>query len=164
MAAKDPDLTITGWVGSPPKLYLSQDNSGVPFTQFRMAHTVRTLDRETGEYTDKRTSWFVVKSFRDLALNVADCVRQGDPVVVHGGLRIEEWVGSNEQPMRSAVLMAESIGLNLRWGTSTFSRVVRGRLEPAPIDDAEVESALARLTGQAEADDPRAELPYAAGE
>ncbi|WP_169165992.1 single-stranded DNA-binding protein [Cellulomonas taurus] len=144
MAIRELTVTVTGWVGAPPKLYPGQGEHPVPFTQLRVGHTVRELDRHTGELSDGATSWFTVKSFRDLAVNVADCLRTGDPVVVHGRLRVEEWADAEGRISRSAVVLADSIGPDLRWGTTKFSRVARPTAPRSPeAEDAEVEAVLA---------------------
>ncbi len=144
MAIRELTVTVTGWVGAPPKLYPGTQAHPVPFTQLRVGHTARELDRQTGELSDTATSWFTVKSFRDLAVNVAECLRKGDPVVVHGRLRVEEWADAEGRVNRSAVVLADSIGPDLRWGTTTFRRVAHPVTPRSPeSEDAEVEAVLA---------------------
>lgn len=164
MSVRDPQLTLVGWAGTTPKLYPGQGPEPVAFTQFRMGQTVRQLDRNTGELTDGPTSWFTVKAFRELAVNVAESVRQGEPVVVHGRLRIEEWLGADDQLVRTPVLIADAIGADLRWGTSRFIRTVR-QTSPDSGEDATGEDVTALDSAPADASDTQdiAELPYAVG-
>ncbi len=81
-------VTVVGWAGNTPKQVIGE---GVPFTSFRVSARERRYDARTQEWVDVRTEWFTVKAFRDLAFNLAASVRSGDPVVVTGRLRTEEW-------------------------------------------------------------------------
>ncbi len=123
MAVNELDLTVVGWVGNEPLYYRGEDG-GVPFTRFRVASTPRVYDREHEAYVDGGTSWFTVKAFRSLARNVADSVRRGDPVVVHGRLALTEWLAPDGTPRTTAELTADSVGHDLSRGTTRFSRTV----------------------------------------
>ncbi|WP_282945922.1 single-stranded DNA-binding protein [Cellulomonas endometrii] len=123
MAVNEVDLTVVGWVGNEPTVYRG-DEGQVPFTKFRLASTPRVYDRERDMYVDADTSWFTVKVFRQLAQNVAESLRRGDPVVVHGRLRLEDWVAPDGHTRTTAELTADSVGHDLARGTSRFSRTV----------------------------------------
>jgi single-strand DNA-binding protein len=125
MDANDIDITVAGWVGSDPRHYPGQDGQ-VPFTQVRVARTRRSYDRAHDTYVDAGTDWFTVKVFRDAATNVAESLRRGDPVVVHGHLRLDEWIAADGQERTTATLVATAIGHNLALGTTRFVRTVRG--------------------------------------
>jgi single-strand DNA-binding protein len=123
MAVNELDLTVVGWVGNEPTVYRG-DEGQVPFAKFRLASTPRVYDRERDRYVDADTNWFTVKVFRQLAQNVAESLRRGDPVVVHGRLRLEDWVASDGSTRTTAELTADSVGHDLARGTSRFSRTV----------------------------------------
>ncbi|MEV7972901.1 single-stranded DNA-binding protein [Cellulomonas sp. NPDC089187] len=169
MSVRDPQLTLVGWAGSTPKLYPGQGENPVAFAQFRLGQTTRVLNRDTGELTDGPTSWYTVKVFRDLAQNVSESIRQGEPVVVHGRLRIEEWTNADQQVMRTPVVVADAVGTDLRWGTSRFVRTVRQSAPETGEEDTGVAEALAlhaeQSDQQTEQDDQDAvdvaRLPYA---
>jgi single-strand DNA-binding protein len=63
-----------------------------------------------------------VQCWRSLALHVRDAVRRGDPVVVIGKLRTEEW---DKDGMRNSRLILEAlaVGHDLNRGVSTFRRI-----------------------------------------
>lgn len=126
MAFNTIPLTVVGRVGNDPTFYPG-DNGQVPYAMFRLAMTPRIHDRATGTFRDADTSWFTVKAFNDLARNAAESVRRGEPMVVHGRLKVEEWEGPGGHTRVTAVLEAESIGHDLRWGSSRFIRTVHGR-------------------------------------
>lgn len=123
MAVNELTVTVVGWVGSDPVRYLGDDGQ-VPFTKFRLASTPRVYDRDQDGYVDADTSWFTVKTFRHLALNVADAVRRGEPVVVHGRLRLVDWVAPDGRPRTTAELTADAVGHDLSRGTTRFTRTV----------------------------------------
>jgi single-strand DNA-binding protein len=123
MAVNELTVTVVGWVGSDPVRYTGDDGQ-VPFTKFRVASTPRVYDRDQDGYVDADTSWFTVKTFRHLALNVAESVRRGEPVVVHGRLRLVDWVAPDGRPRTTAELTADAVGHDLSRGTTRFMRTV----------------------------------------
>lgn len=125
MAVNELGLTVVGLVGSDPVCYRGEEGQ-VPFTRFRLASTPRMYDREQEAYVDAGTSWFTVKAFRQLALNVAECVRRGEPVVVHGRLRLVDWATPEGQQRTTGEITAESVGHDLSRGTTRFARTVHG--------------------------------------
>lgn len=56
--------------------------------RFRLAASARYLDREKNEWTDGHTNFFTVWANRQLATNVSGSINVGDPVVVHGRLKV----------------------------------------------------------------------------
>lgn len=58
--------------------------------RFRFAVTPRRRDRETQLWTDGPTSFYTVWAWRTLATNLAASVAIGEPLVVHGRLKVRE--------------------------------------------------------------------------
>lgn len=113
-------VTVTGWAGTTPREVCGD---GVAFTSFRVSVTERRFDARSGEWGDGPTEWFTVKAFRELARNVAESIRKGDPVVVTGRLRTEVWQ-SDRGPQPGFVIEADAVGHDLTWGGATFRRRV----------------------------------------
>jgi single-strand DNA-binding protein len=122
MSTNELTLTLVGWLGTEPRHYPGTGDA-TPFTTFRMASTRRWFDRDKGVWADGRTEWFTVKSWRSAARNVAESLRKGDPVVVHGRLSTEEWNGP-DGTRTTLVLDAIAIGPDLAYGTARYSRTV----------------------------------------
>jgi single-strand DNA-binding protein len=122
MSTNELTLTLVGWLGTEPRHYPGT-NGATPFTTFRMASTRRWFDRDKGVWADGRTEWFTVKSWRSAARNVAESLRKGDPVVVHGRLSTEEWSGPDGS-RTALVLDAIAIGPDLAYGSARYSRTV----------------------------------------
>ncbi|CAL8979672.1 Single-stranded DNA-binding protein [Cellulomonas sp. T2.31MG-18] len=138
-------LTITGWLGSDVK-YSPGGDGAVPYAWFRLGATRRFYDRASGEWRDAATQWFTVKVWRHVAANVAQSLRKGDPVLVHGRFATDEWTGP-DGPRTTLVIEADALGPDLTFGSSHFARTV------SPGRDQTPEGAPADLSGLAELDD-----------
>ena len=51
-----------------------------------------------GEYEDAETSFFNVTAFRALGANVASSLHKGDPVIVYGRMRVNQWIRATTTP------------------------------------------------------------------
>lgn len=108
--------------------------NAIDLATFRLATTPRRWDRNAGHFVDGTTIWISVQCWRTLAVHVRDSVRRGDPVIVIGRLKTEEWVKDGVRNSRF-ILEATSIGHDLNRGTSSF--VKSARPAEAPVDDNE---------------------------
>ncbi|MER7106211.1 single-stranded DNA-binding protein [Streptomyces sp. NPDC000229] len=108
--------------------------------KFRFAATARRWDREKAGWVDGHTSFYTVSAWRALGANLAASVSVGDPLVVHGRLRVreEDWDG---QRRTFVDIDASAVGHDLTRGTSAFRRVMKGEPRPADRSDAEREVA-----------------------
>jgi len=145
--------TLTGFVGDDPKHFVSA--TGTSFTTFRMATTRRFFDRSKGEWVDGQTLWFTVKTWRDMARNVAESLRKGDAVVATGVVGVDEWI-SPDGPRTSLVLEARALGPDLARGQARYTRTIHrpasdAREQDAAGDDVPGEGAGGSATP---ADDP----------
>ena len=80
----DVQMTIVGNVVDTPKL--RRTKSGHYVANFRVASTPRRFDRETNAWTDGETLFVTVTCWRAMGENVAQSLRKGQPVIVHGPL------------------------------------------------------------------------------
>ncbi|MER5682204.1 single-stranded DNA-binding protein [Streptomyces sp. NPDC002205] len=93
--------------------------------RFRFAVTARRWDREKQFWTDGHTSFYTVWAWRTLASNLAGSVAVGEPLVVHGRLKVREEERDGQR--RTFVdIEALAVGHDLTRGTAAFRRVVRG--------------------------------------
>jgi single-strand DNA-binding protein len=129
------EYTVTGLVATTPRHLVTQD--GLEISSFRLASSVRKFDRTLNRWVDAETNWFTVTSFRTLAINVATSVSKGDRVIVTGKLRVREW-DNGDRSGTSVEIEAETIGHDLTYGNSTFSRTVKPSATPeVPADTVE---------------------------
>ena len=132
--------SVTGLVATTPRHLVTQD--GLPITSFRLAASLRKFDRTLNRWVDAETNWFTITSFRQLAVNSSMSISKGDRSLVMGRLRVRDW-DNGERAGTSVEIEAESIGHDLVWGSTTFTRTVKSQesdqeVAPAP-DDVEVE-------------------------
>jgi single-strand DNA-binding protein len=132
--------SVTGLVATTPRHLVTQD--GLPITSFRLAASLRKFDRTLNRWVDAETNWFTITSFRQLAVNSSMSISKGDRILVMGRLRVRDW-DNGERAGTSVELEAESIGHDLVWGSTTFTRTVKSQesdqeVAPAP-DDVEAE-------------------------
>ncbi|MFI9036225.1 single-stranded DNA-binding protein [Streptomyces sp. NPDC053726] len=93
--------------------------------RFRFAVTPRRWDREKQSWTDGHTSFYTVWAWRTLASNLSGSVSVGEPLVVHGRLKVRE---EEREGLRRTFVDIEAIavGHDLTRGTAAFRRVMRG--------------------------------------
>ncbi|MFD3542063.1 single-stranded DNA-binding protein [Streptomyces sp. NPDC058662] len=97
-----------------------------PSARFRFGVTPRYFDRRQDAWADGPTSFYTVWARRALALNLAGSVSVGEPLVVHGRLRVREDPPDGEgNRWFSADIDATAIGHDLNRGTAAFRRVVK---------------------------------------
>jgi len=120
-------VTLVGFVATEPKVRYV--NSNLPVANMRIGSSVRKIDRETGEWQDGQTSFYSVTAWRNLASNAALCLRKGQPVIVTGKLRLNNWETRTGEKRSEVVVDAEAIGFDLTRGVAQFSRV-----KPSPND------------------------------
>jgi single-strand DNA-binding protein len=140
-------VTIVGRVATDPTQ--AQTGGGVPVTNFRLASTHRRFDAATQEWTDSGTNWFSVAAFRSLGDNVKASLRTGDSVIVTGRLKIRNWE-SNGKHGTSVDIDADSIGHDLRWGTTAY----RPQSRPAAAGPSATPTAEAHRPEESEEDEP----------
>ncbi|MEY4321562.1 MAG: hypothetical protein RL167_290 [Actinomycetota bacterium] len=107
-----------------PRHLVTQD--GLPITSFRLASSARKFDRAQNKWIDGETNWFTVTSFRQLAINASTSINKGERILVSGKIRIRDW-DNGERSGTSVEIDADSIGHDLTWGNSSFTRTVMTR-------------------------------------
>jgi single-strand DNA-binding protein len=86
------------------------------------------------KWVDGETNWFTITSFKTLAINTASSINKGDRITVSGDLRVRDW-DNGERAGTSVEIEAVSIGHDLNWGNTNFTRTVLVRdveTEPEP--------------------------------
>ncbi|MGW6691221.1 single-stranded DNA-binding protein [Streptomyces sp. NPDC054961] len=119
----DTQVTLVGYVAT--QIDYKETVNG-PAARFRFAVTPRYYDRKKESWADGATSFYTVWARRSLAVNLAGSVSVGEPMVVHGRLRVREAPPDAEgNRWCSAEIDATAIGHDLNRGTAAFRRVVR---------------------------------------
>ncbi|MEN9752068.1 MAG: hypothetical protein RLZZ600_1115 [Actinomycetota bacterium] len=124
-------ITLTGLVATTPRHLTTSE--GLAITSFRLASSQRRFDRAAQRWIDADTNWYTVSAFRALATNAATSVVKGDRVIVTGRLRIRDWENTDRSGTTVEV-EADTIGHDMFWGTSVFTRVSAASLDADPVD------------------------------
>lgn len=136
----DLTMTVSGWVATDPRHVVGP--TGTHLTSFRLASTSRYLDRDKGEWVDGQTEWFTVRTFRAASITVKESISKGQPVVVQGRFRTNEWE-SDSGPRTDLIIDAVSIGHDLTRGVAKFTRATGDATLEDPRGSAPASSATA---------------------
>ncbi|MBF6351387.1 MULTISPECIES: single-stranded DNA-binding protein [Nocardia] len=98
--------------------------SGEQMLSFRLASTARRLDRESGEWVDNGMLFLTVSCWRRLVAGVDASIHRGDPVIVQGQLRSNEYRTRDGAERRDLEMRAHTVGPDL---TRCTAQVVRRR-------------------------------------
>ncbi|WP_104524825.1 single-stranded DNA-binding protein [Blastococcus atacamensis] len=123
------EITVIGNVVKAPTRNRTQNGS---VTNFRVAATERRFDSATQDWVDGHSFFIDVECWGELGGNVSHSISKGDPVVVVGNIRTDEW--ESEQGRRSRPqIKAEAVAPNLARGVADFRRTPR--TAPAAPDE-----------------------------
>ncbi|MEV4424148.1 single-stranded DNA-binding protein [Streptomyces sp. NPDC053792] len=127
------DTTVT-LVGNVATAVEYRDTVAGGVARFRFAVTARRWDREKGLWSDGNTSFYTVSAWRSLGANLAASVSVGEPLVVHGRLKVREEERDGQRKTFVDV-DAVAVGHDLSRGTAAFRRAARAESRPQPDQD-----------------------------
>jgi single-strand DNA-binding protein len=114
-------ITLRGFVTAEPKFWQTMSTQ-TPHAEIRLGSTPRRLNRATGEWEDGETSYYTVKCWRRLAVNVKGSLRKGDMILVRGKVVMRTWVDDQQRNRVQMQVEADSVGHDLAFGWSHFNR------------------------------------------
>jgi single-strand DNA-binding protein len=114
-------IILRGFVTAEPKFWQSSPTQ-TPLAEIRLGHTPRRLNRTTGEWEDGTTSYYSIKCWRRLAINVKGSLRKGDMILVRGKVVMRTWVDDQQRNRTQMQVEADSVGHDLAFGWSHFNR------------------------------------------
>jgi single-strand DNA-binding protein len=120
--------TTTGLVATTPRYLKTAD--GLDICSFRIASGYKKFDRTKMEWVEGETNWLTITSYGTLAINVASSIGKGDRIIISGTLRVRDWDNGTNSGT-SVEVEADTIGHDLVWGQSTFTRTTL--VEPKPV-------------------------------
>jgi single-strand DNA-binding protein len=125
-------ISLTGLVATTPRHLTTSE--GLAITSFRLASSQRRFDRATQKWVDGDTNWYTVSAFRGLASNAAGSLSKGERVIVTGRLRIRDWENTDRSGT-TVEIEADSLGHDLTWGTSVYTRTPTIAVESGVEED-----------------------------
>jgi single-strand DNA-binding protein len=112
-------VTVAGNVASETRERITA--AGVRVASFRLASTERRYNKELQSWRDGDTVYYTVTCWRSMAENAVGSVQKGQPLIVHGRLRVSSY--EKDGQVRTAVeIEARSLGHDLTWGVSKFTK------------------------------------------
>ena len=141
-------ISVVGHIGTTVECKVTAN--GAHFTSFRLATTPRHWSKAQNGYVDEVTNWITVHCWRSLAVNAAKSLLRGQPVIVVGKLKTQEWVRDGVQRSRF-ILEATAVGHDLSRGVATFSKTPP-LVESVPDHAAETVGAAAEIEARTPAD------------
>ncbi|GAB6898495.1 single-stranded DNA-binding protein [Kineosporia succinea] len=120
----DIQVVLRGNIASDPRFITFDDGNCV--TSFRLASTSSWYDRERETWVDRRTTYVSVNCRRILAKSAMQSLHKGHPVVITGRLWERSWT-KDDRAGRTLEVEAETVGHDLTFGVSAFTRFPRNR-------------------------------------
>ena len=106
-----PDIKMNGNLTADPEIrYL---NDGTPVVSMRVACNERY--KRDGQWIDGTTTFMKVNAWRRLAENVINNLTKGDPVLIHGKLKQNDYVDNNGNNKISFEVEADAIAKAFRY-------------------------------------------------
>lgn len=116
----DVRVTVAGNVTRPPEVKHSR-NSGKPFTVVPIAVNDRRFDVERQQWVEEGTTYYDIACYNGMGANALASLSVGMPVIASGRFRLHEWTSDTAKGMRPRI-NADSIGIDLTWGTAAYSK------------------------------------------
>jgi single-strand DNA-binding protein len=139
--ANEAYVSLIGFVATQPKK--GRTKTGSPTLSMRVGWTPRTVDRDTGAWSDLPSSFVTVTCYRKVAEHASVCLRRGEPIVVRGTLRVREYLDQNGQRRSSVDVQADSIGHDMSRGISNYHKL-SARAEPTAEEYEQSQAAATR--------------------
>lgn len=113
-------ITVIGNLTADPELRFSPSGSAV--SNFTIASTPRTFDRETNSWKDGEPLFLRCSVWREAGENVAESLRKGMRVIAQGRLRSRSYETKEGQRRTVMELEVDEIGPSLRFATASVTR------------------------------------------
>lgn len=120
--------TIVGNLTDTPDL--RQTGSGTAVANFRIAHTPRVFDRESGAFKDGDPLFLSGSVWNAPAENFAASAKKGDRVIVTGRLKPNNYEAADGTPRSTIEIDVEEIGLSTRFKSVTVGESASGGSKP----------------------------------
>lgn len=122
--ANDTTITVIGNLVADPELRFSP--SGAAVSNFTVASTPRTFDRQSNEWRDGEPLFLRCSIWREAAENVAESLTKGMRVIVSGRLKSRSYEDKKTQEKRTVIeLEVDEIGPSLRYANAKVNRTQR---------------------------------------
>lgn len=118
-------VTIVGNLVDGPELRFTP--SGAAVSNFRIASTPRTFDKQAGEWRDGETLFLTCNVWRQAAENVAESLGKGMRVIVSGRLKQRSFETREGEKRTVFEVDVDEVGPSLRSATAKVTKASRER-------------------------------------
>lgn len=116
-------ITVVGNLTDDPELRFTP--SGAAVSNFTVASTPRTFDRQSGEWKDGDALFLRCSVWRQMAEHVAESLERGMRVVVQGRLKQRSFETREGEKRTVVELDVDEVGPSLRFATAKVTRTQR---------------------------------------
>lgn len=116
--------TVVGNLVADPTLRFTP--SGAPVVNFRIAHTPRQKNPQSGEWENGESEFIDCTAWRSRAENIAESLSKGDSVIVIGNAKNRSYTTKEGEKRTVSEIVVEEVGPSLEWATAKITRVSRG--------------------------------------
>lgn len=116
-------ITVIGNLTDDPELRFTP--SGAAVSNFTVASTPRTFDRQSGEWRDGDPLFLRCSVWRQMAEHVAESLERGMRVVVQGRLKQRSFETREGEKRTVVELDVDEVGPSLRFATAKVTRTQR---------------------------------------
>lgn len=118
--AGETTLTVIGNLTNDPELRFTPSGSAV--SNFTIASTPRTFDRNANEWKDGETLFLRCSVWREAGENVAESLTKGTRVIVQGRLKARSYETKEGERRTVFELEVDEIGPSLRYASAKVTR------------------------------------------
>jgi single-strand DNA-binding protein len=108
-------ITVVGNLTDDPDLRFTP--SGAAVSNFTVASTPRTFDKESQEWRDGEALFLRCSAWRQSAENIAESLRRGDRVIVQGRLRQRSYETAEGEKRTVVEMEADEVGASVKFRT-----------------------------------------------
>lgn len=106
-------ITITGRLTTDPELRYTP--SGAAVANLTIAHNRRRYDKQRQEWVEDGTDYYRCQAWRELAENIADTCKKGDPIIAVGALTQRAYETRDGEKRTTWEVTLDAAGTDLRW-------------------------------------------------
>lgn len=129
--ANDTVVSVRGWAGCDPTIYKNENpDSGedlqISSTVFTLGVTPRTYNKRSHTYENGATTWYSIRCYGALAVNVGKSVHRGAPLLVRGRLVTRSFTDKQGVSRSVQQIVADSVAIDLNFMVATYEKVASG--------------------------------------
>ena len=122
-------ITVVGNVGRQPE-GLKYTGAGLAVLKFSLADT-------RGKDDNKKTSWYDIVCFGDMAESVVENIGKGDRIIVAGRLQVEDYEKKDGTKGKRVEIIADDVARSIRPKRDALAQV-KSALNAVEVDDEEL--------------------------